>query len=243
MQKDSLKHDVAVFTGFKPALEACYLDWDEYILPGITYTVGSNPMYHCPFTCFRHAGDTRTEVNQVSIVGHFSNKLSLTSAMSRDSTNSFLQVNSSSAVLNYQPPISHHHSRRPLHVGLVEFSYLDRRRLNPREFSMCSRSAGGGGDGNRSSVSSEGFCENDTDIPDITETQVVLVSQGCAQLNNCGDTDSQVIYFSHVVNSSFVMNVNVVAYVTLRLRFPSNHVAHCFRREVVASRLLTATSA
>lgn len=55
---------------------------------------------------------------------------------------------------------------------------------------MCSRS--GGGDGNRSSVSSEGFCENDTDIPDISESQVVL-RQGCAQLNNCGDTDSQVI--------------------------------------------------
>ncbi|EGI60930.1 Zinc finger SWIM domain-containing protein [Acromyrmex echinatior] len=159
-QKDSLKHDLAVFTGFKSALEACYLDWDEYILPGITYTVENNPMYHCPFTCFRHAGDTRTEVNQ---------------------------VNSSSAVLNYQPPMSHHHGRRSLNVGLVEFSYLDRRRLNPREFPLCSR--GGGGDGNRSSVSSEGFCENDTDIPDISESQVLR--QGCAQLNNCGDTDSQ----------------------------------------------------
>jgi len=65
-QKDSLKHDLALFTGFKSALEACYLDWDEYILPGITYTAENNPMYHCPFTCFRHAGDTRTEVNQVS---------------------------------------------------------------------------------------------------------------------------------------------------------------------------------
>lgn len=65
--KDSLKNDLAVFTGFKSALEACYLDWEEYTLPGITYTAGSNPMYHCPFTCFRHAGDTRTEVNQVSL--------------------------------------------------------------------------------------------------------------------------------------------------------------------------------
>lgn len=74
-------------------------------------------------------------------------------------------------------------------MGLVEFSYMDRRRLNPREFSTCSR---GGGDGNRSSVSSEGFCENDTDIPDISESQVVLVKRGSAQLN-CGDTDSQVI--------------------------------------------------
>lgn len=66
--KDSLKNDLAVFTGFKSALEACYLDWEEYTLPGITYTAGSNPMYHCPFTCFRHAGDTRTEVNQVGRV-------------------------------------------------------------------------------------------------------------------------------------------------------------------------------
>ncbi|XP_020294167.1 zinc finger SWIM domain-containing protein 8 [Pseudomyrmex gracilis] len=162
--REFLKHDLAVFTGFKSALEACYLDWDEYVLPGITYTAENNPMYHCPFTCFRHTGDTRTEVNQ---------------------------VNSSSAVLNYQPPlVSHHHGRRTssLNVGLIEFSYLDRRRLNPREFPMCSRS--NGGDGNRSSVSSEGFCENDTDIPDISESQVVL-RQGCAQLNNCGDTDSQ----------------------------------------------------
>lgn len=104
----------------------------------------------------------------------------------------FLQVNSSAAVLNCQPPVSsHHHGRRPLSLGLVEFSYTDRRRLNSREFpGLCSRS--GGGDGNRSSVSSEGFCENETDMPDIPEPQVVLVRRGYAQLNNCGDTDSQV---------------------------------------------------
>nr|XP_031845470.1 zinc finger SWIM domain-containing protein 8 isoform X2 [Nomia melanderi] len=155
--KDSLKNDLAVFTGFKSALEACYLDWEEYTLPGITYTAGSNPMYHCPFTCFRHVGDSRSEVNQ---------------------------VNSSAAVLNCQPPVSHHHGRR------MEFSYMDRKRLNPRNFtSLCLRN--GGGDGNRSSVSSEGFCENETDIPDISEPQVVLVRRCCAHLNNCGDTDSQ----------------------------------------------------
>ncbi|XP_012251100.2 zinc finger SWIM domain-containing protein 8 homolog isoform X2 [Athalia rosae] len=160
--QNSLRTDLEVFTGFKPALEACYLDWEEYTLPGITYTAGSNPMYHCPFTCFRHAGDARTEVNQ---------------------------VNSSPVVLNCQPPTFHHHGRSPLSLGLVEFSYMDRRRLNPREFpGLCSRSAG---DGNRSSVSSEGFCENYTDMPDTPEPQAVLVRRGCAQLNNCGDTDSQ----------------------------------------------------
>lgn len=101
-------------------------------------------------------------------------------------------MNSSAAVLNCQPPTSHHHSRRPLSLGLVEFSYTDRRRLNPREFpTMCSRI--GGGDGNRSSDSSEGFCENDGDMNDISEPPVVLVRRGCGQINNCGDTDSQVI--------------------------------------------------
>ncbi|XP_014298528.2 zinc finger SWIM domain-containing protein 8 homolog [Microplitis demolitor] len=171
-QKDSLKTDIEVFTGFKPALEACYLDWDEYTLPGITYTAGSNPMYHCPFTCFRHAGDSRTEVNQ---------------------------VNSSAAVLNCQPPNSHHHSRRSHCVGLVDFSYMDRKRLNSRDFpGFCSRNNAGnnaGNDGNRSSVSSEGFCENDADISNIPSfplsSQVDLVRREYGELNNCGDTDSQ----------------------------------------------------
>jgi hypothetical protein len=67
---NSFRNDVEVFTGFKPAIEACYMDWDDYPLPGITYTSGASRLYHCPFTCFRHAGDsTRAEnlvVNQVS---------------------------------------------------------------------------------------------------------------------------------------------------------------------------------
>jgi hypothetical protein len=65
----SFRSDVEVFTGFKPAIEACYLDWDDYPLSGITYTSGASRLYHCPFTCFRHAGDsTRADsvvVNQV----------------------------------------------------------------------------------------------------------------------------------------------------------------------------------
>lgn len=61
----SLKIDLEVFTGFKSAIEACYLDWDDYPMPGITYTNDLNPMYHCPFTCFRHSGDNQENVSQV----------------------------------------------------------------------------------------------------------------------------------------------------------------------------------
>lgn len=64
-KNSSLKADLEVFTGFKPAVEACYLDWDDYPMPGITYTHDINPMYHCPFTCFRHGSDSRAE-GQVS---------------------------------------------------------------------------------------------------------------------------------------------------------------------------------
>lgn len=126
-------------------------------------------------------------------------------------------MNSSSAVLNCQPPISHHHhGRRPHHPGLVEFSYMDRRRLNPREFpGLCSRSSlgncippsnggcgpgnggvnadrigGGANDGNRSSISSEGFCENDTDMPDIPQA---VLERRERIVNMTGDIELQVI--------------------------------------------------
>lgn len=64
----SLKMDSEVFTGFKPAIEACYLDWDDYPMPGITYTQDINPMYHCPFTCFRHGTDSSRGESQVTQV-------------------------------------------------------------------------------------------------------------------------------------------------------------------------------
>lgn len=43
-----------VFPGFHPAMEACFLEWDDYQIPGVTYTKDLNPLYHSPFTIFRH---------------------------------------------------------------------------------------------------------------------------------------------------------------------------------------------
>lgn len=64
----TIKMDTEVFTGFKTAIEACYLDWDDYPMPGITYTQDINPMYHCPFTCFRHGTDSNRGESQVTQV-------------------------------------------------------------------------------------------------------------------------------------------------------------------------------
>ncbi|XP_022909187.2 zinc finger SWIM domain-containing protein 8 homolog [Onthophagus taurus] len=145
----SLKTDLEVFTGFKPAIEACYLDWDDYPMPGITYTEDSNPMYHCPFTCFRHNGDSKTETTT--------------------------QVNSSKAVLNCEHlhsssirAFSHHHHNNMNNINKTRphFDYIDvdLLRIPPDlDYRNC-RGVGLSRDGNRSSVSSEGFCENEDEM-------------------------------------------------------------------------------
>lgn len=67
---------------------------------------------------------------------------------------------------------------------------MDRRRLNHRDFpGLMPRNVNG--DGNRSSDSSEGFCENDGDIADMPDVPVVLRRRSRGQMNNVCDTDSQ----------------------------------------------------
>lgn len=47
-------------------MEACFLEWDDYQIPGVTYTKELNPLYHSPFTIFRHADKGTCDVHQVS---------------------------------------------------------------------------------------------------------------------------------------------------------------------------------
>lgn len=155
----ALKIDLEVFTGFKSAIEACYLDWEDYPMPGITYTNDLNPMYHCPFTCFRHGSDNQGE--------------------------NVTQVNSSKAVLNCEHPqssthIHHHHHHHHHHNPWTRYNYPNTMSMNPVEYPPHSH-IGGTRDGNRSSVSSEGFCENDDDVNIMRE----------ATENERFDSDSQ----------------------------------------------------
>ncbi|XP_063237726.1 zinc finger SWIM domain-containing protein 8 homolog isoform X2 [Bacillus rossius redtenbacheri] len=184
----SFRNDVEAFSGFKSAVEACYLDWEDYPLPSITYVSGVNRLYHCPFTCFRHGESARPDN----------------------------LVNSSQAVLNCEPPMLHHdhhhhhhhhhprhHHHKPHHHApkrqmrinnFVEFSYMDCRHLGG-QFPLCPVPIGGlpgavraRDDGNRSSVSSEGFCENDADPDILNDTFAGSGLQGIAadsELREC----------------------------------------------------------
>ncbi|XP_055526580.1 zinc finger SWIM domain-containing protein 8 homolog [Wyeomyia smithii] len=60
-QQQNLRNDAELFAGFKPAIEACYLDWEDYPIEGITHTQDTNPMYHCPFTCFKQNSESKAE--------------------------------------------------------------------------------------------------------------------------------------------------------------------------------------
>ncbi|KAL0280565.1 UNVERIFIED_CONTAM: hypothetical protein PYX00_001825 [Menopon gallinae] len=136
-----------VFPGFNPAVQACRLDWEDYPLPGITYTVGSNQLYHCPFTCFRHS---EGNVNQ---------------------------VNTSYAVPNipYQLYYGAYHSRM--------LDFYGRRHYREHN-SAPSRN------GYRSSVSSEGFCENDADTEMPSHSRAIHNEQDDADSQEGGGSDS-----------------------------------------------------
>uniref|UniRef100_W8B7C5 Zinc finger SWIM domain-containing protein 8 n=1 Tax=Ceratitis capitata TaxID=7213 RepID=W8B7C5_CERCA len=60
------RSDAEMFVGFKPAIEACYLDWEEYPIAGITHTHDTNPIYYSPFTCFKHT-DSKSETNSCQL--------------------------------------------------------------------------------------------------------------------------------------------------------------------------------
>ncbi|CAB3372525.1 Hypothetical predicted protein [Cloeon dipterum] len=135
--KNNLKNEMEIFSGFKPAIEACYLHWEDYPIAGVTYSQGSR-LYHCPFTCFRHAD--------------------------------IHQVNSSSSVLNCTSHHNPHHhavSVKKRKQGALEStdrrftSNADALNLNRRVFPLGHVVGIPSQEGNRSSVSSEGFCEND----------------------------------------------------------------------------------
>lgn len=162
--------DLEVFTGFKPAIEACYLDWEDYPMPGITYTHDINPMYHCPFTCFRHTGESRSE--------------------------NVTQVNSSQAVLNCEHPGSHHgnhHHRHHCHSHHVDnrpaiacVSFEEFVRLSNIHVIPINQNPNLGRSRDRSSVSSEGFCESDDE-----SNLIGVAGARIPHVNRSLDSDSQ----------------------------------------------------
>ncbi|XP_014261902.1 zinc finger SWIM domain-containing protein 8-like [Cimex lectularius] len=130
---------IEVFPGFKPAIAACQLDWEDYPIPGVTYQGGAAIWLTQPITCFKNT-DSK-------------------------SANPVNPVCSSQAVLAPHMIVdwSHIHTRNwRMDQKQLQFG------IHPSQDGLgisisCSAS------GNRSSVSSEGFCENEHDQPNAEE--------------------------------------------------------------------------
>lgn len=58
--------DLELFPGFKAAIEACMLDWEDYPIPGVTY--GHNSHYLCPFAVFKLNESDHSQVNSSQAV-------------------------------------------------------------------------------------------------------------------------------------------------------------------------------
>ena len=58
--------DLEMFPGFKSAIEACMLDWEDYPIPGVTY--GHNSHYLCPFAVFKLNDTEPSHVNSSAAV-------------------------------------------------------------------------------------------------------------------------------------------------------------------------------
>ncbi|XP_059097624.1 zinc finger SWIM domain-containing protein 8-like [Tigriopus californicus] len=63
-QSSKRPSDIELFPGFKPAIEACSLNWDEYSIPGVTY--GLNAHYLSPFAVFKLKQDEGEGEGQVN---------------------------------------------------------------------------------------------------------------------------------------------------------------------------------
>ncbi|XP_063696295.1 zinc finger SWIM domain-containing protein 8 homolog [Culicoides brevitarsis] len=203
-QQQNLRNDAELFTGFKPAIEACYLDWEDYPIAGITHTVDTNPMYHCPFTCFKHT-DSKTEINS---------KINSSQAVLTNNTHHYSSTSN--------PAVTHHHSHAVRQKR--EKAYRDRQQMASSSNSSAeskghaSTSSHGAAaalkdraPGNRSSVSSEGFCENEDDSiisqnnSVVTAVTLEIVSSSNSSNNiNSKDTVNNVNSSSNNNNSSIL---------------------------------------
>ncbi|CAG9136703.1 unnamed protein product [Plutella xylostella] len=113
-------------------MEAWFPEWVDYQIPGVTYTKELNPLYHSPFTIFRHGDKQNESVHQLS--------------------------------LSDVPHVGGHAAVRTHRRGIDLM--LARGQLPPIHH-PCTSGANDPApqnDGNHSSVSSEGFCENEEEI-------------------------------------------------------------------------------
>lgn len=172
-QQQNMRNDTELFTGFKPAIEACYLDWEDYPIPGITHTQDTNPMYHCPFTCFK--SESKADGACSGTMVHSSQAI-LTNNVKQfhSQAHHTHQAGPSSAVQKANRHRSYGSSSLNSQSSSDSVNNID---LNPVNLSAGDSKRNDDFGGNRSSVSSEGFCENEDEIDEQPNVKLATVGK------------------------------------------------------------------
>ncbi|KAK8782485.1 hypothetical protein V5799_016174 [Amblyomma americanum] len=154
------RSDLDVFPGFKPSMEACLLDWTDYPIEGITYADGGACRWYSPYMHTRLLEHSpRSDPTPEALGG--SEHLSSLCRRGRA-----VDVGSSAS------GPSHHADRRPIHVLCATGHHQQLTPLMSLGHDLPLLAGNvvgvvGGGGSNRSSLSSEGFCENEDVVGDF----------------------------------------------------------------------------
>ena len=152
------KSDIDVFPGFKPAMEGCLMDWSDYPIPGITYYgIRSNRWYTPPVHASAHSGliSCQTVSTDTSTASTSKCVLSLSRRgrsvdIGQTSAQSTSNANESKSVANTTLLVS---SSKSGHSVINSSPIVSSKSPKLNE-------------SNRSSLSSEGFCETENETFD-----------------------------------------------------------------------------
>lgn len=130
--------DIEVFPGFRPAMEGCLLDWSDYPIPGVTYAEGGGRRWYCPYVHVR-----TTEPSTSTAAGTDSDNSSLACFSARRGRS--VDVGQ---LTSWCPCDKLASDKKTICV----LSFHHEHHTDSSEHKLNS---------NRSSLSSEGFCENE----------------------------------------------------------------------------------
>jgi len=155
------KSDIEVFPGFKPAMEGCLMDWSDYPIPGVTYYCGYSSRWYTPPV---HA---HTGVSSGQTLNYNMDNSNITSkcvvSLSRRGRSVDVVQNSvqspnhltESKSLPTPPLTSLSNSSAITTLPVIHSSMQCSANLNSKTNKL--------NESNRSSLSSEGFCETENE--------------------------------------------------------------------------------
>ncbi|RWS28198.1 zinc finger SWIM domain-containing protein 8-like protein [Leptotrombidium deliense] len=164
------RSDFEVFPGFKPSMEACFLDWDDYPIPGVTYVEGYSRRWYFPCT---HASTHKDPVSTgFTICSNTSINVTNSSACNRRISKP------GESTHTCEKRVTQTNEKAPESAEALSSNISV---INSSDIKNDTSSADVLAESNRSSFSSEGFCET-SEIEQLDSDTVANNGEATASL-------------------------------------------------------------